>query len=369
MRFCKKCVMPNTRPGITFNDEGVCSPCVNYEKRKETDWNKRMDELRLLCDKHRGINGDGYDCIIAVSGGKDSHTQVDLIKNKMNMNPLLVSVDNFSWTQTGRKNIANIREAFDCDMITFSLKGKTCKKMFRKTLVEIGSPMWYADAAIYAFPYNIALKLGLKLLFYGENVNYEYGGEHNVETPSALKQFENDVVKPVDFSRWTTDGVTMQDLDSVKNPTYEELISAGLEPTYLSYFVPWSSHKNYLTAKKHGFQSLGKEWVRAGTIEDYNQVDSAGYLINQWFKYPKYGHASATEMASRWIRDGLITRKEAIKLVKKYDKYLDQYVLSDFLDFVGMSHAEFWEVADKWYNTDLFKKDQNGNWVEKWQLR
>ncbi len=360
--------MPNTRPGMVFNEDGVCAACVNYEKRKNIDWQDRWTQLEKLCDKYRGCNGDGYDCAIAVSGGKDSHFQVHVIKELLGMNPLLLSVGNFSWTETGRQNFDNISETFGCDILTLSLNRRANKIISAKALKNLGSPMWYVDAAIYAYPYRMALKMGLKLLIYGENVNYEYGGNQKEEVYSAKKQFENDVVKPVDFSMWLDDGIEKKDLHCIQNPTYKEIDEAGLDPIYLSYFVPWNSHQNYLVAKRLGFRHMQHEWSREGTLEQYNQIDSPGYLINQWFKYPKFAHASATEMASRWIRYGMITREEAIPLVKKYDKHLDQQVLDDFLSFINMSHREFWQIADIWYNPDLFQKNRFGIWEEQFVL-
>ena len=116
MNYCKKCVMPDTRPGLLFTD-GVCIACLHAEQKYvKTDYNQRWKELEELCDKYRGINGDGYDCAIAVSGGKDSHTQVYHIKKRLGMNPLLITVEHFSWTETGRKNIKNL-----CDTSDFAL--------------------------------------------------------------------------------------------------------------------------------------------------------------------------------------------------------------------------------------------------------
>ena len=109
MQYCKRCVMPSTRPGITFNEEGICAACQSYERRKSIDWDARFEELKKLCDKYRGMNGNGYDCAIAVSGGKDSHYQVYLMKEVMHMNPILFSVeDNFAMTEAGKHNIKNI---------------------------------------------------------------------------------------------------------------------------------------------------------------------------------------------------------------------------------------------------------------------
>lgn len=369
IEFCKKCVMPNTRPGITFDENGVCEACNNYIKKKETDWNARFEELKNLCDKYRGCNGDGYDCAIAVSGGKDSTFQVYVMKELMHMNPLLISIDNWSWTETGRENKANISEAFGCDILTFSLNKKVGKKMLLKGLQLLGSPTWYVDAAIYAVPVKLCMKMGLKLLVYGENVNYEYGGTQKEETYSAKGIFGNDVVKPIDWELWLEDGITMKDLDCIKHPTLDEMEQADLEPIYLSYFVEWDSYHNYEVALRHGFRHMDHEWQREGTIENYNQIDSPAYLINQWFKYPKYGHSSTVEMTSRYIRAGRMSRDEAIKLVNERDYKLDQKILEDYCNFVGITIKEFWLLADKWYNRDLFEQDRFGVWKQMFEIK
>lgn len=363
MKYCKRCVMPDTRPGIFFNKEGICSACINYEKKKQIDWNKRWNELEKLCDKYRENNGDYYDCAIAVSGGKDSHVQVYTLKKRLNMNPLLISVDNFSWTETGRKNIRNICETFNCDLVTFTPRLKTLKIMTKKAAIKLGQPSWYWDSLLYAIPYKFSMNLGIKMLVYGENVGYEYGGSQGAkETPSAIEQFSNDVVKPVSFEQWLGDGVTMKDLEMCHFPTIAEMKKVGLDPIYLSYFIPWDSHKHYLIAKRYGFQHLGHEWKREGSIEDYNQVDTIGYAINQFFKYVKFGHSSTTELAARWVRAGMITRDEAIQLVKEKDDKLDQKMLNDYLEFTETTREEFWEIADKWYNRDIFERDQWNIW-------
>lgn len=365
MKRCKKCLMPDTRPGITFID-GVCVACINYEKQRATDWKKRWKELETLCDRYRGCNGNSYDCAIAVSGGKDSHFQVYVMKVLLKMNPVLLAVGNTDWTETGKRNIENISETFSCDIVQLNPNRNVSRIMSKKAFIELGSPTWYADALIYAYPYRMAMNLGTRLLVYGENVNYTYGGKFNEETPSAMMQPLNDVVKPVDLSLWTSDGqVTVEELESARQPTFEECKKAELEPIYLSYFVPWDSHHNYEVAKRWGFRHLGHEYVREGTLEQYNQIDSIGYLLNQYLKYPKFGHASATEMASRWIRAGIKTREEMIPFVREKDRILDQGIVDRFCEGTQMSRREFWAVMDKWYNRDLFEQGRDGVWKEK----
>ena len=139
----------------------------------------------------------------------------------------------------------------------------------------------------------------------------------------------------------------MKDLNLCVYPPEKQLKTANIEPVYLSYFVRWNSYKNYLFAKKRGFRDLTHEWVREHCIENFDQVDSRAYLVHPWMKYPKFGHASATDYASKFIRYGIISRDEGIKLVKKHDHKLDQKAIEDFIEFTGYTIKEFWDVIDE----------------------
>lgn len=361
MKYCTKCVMPDTRPGIIFSD-GVCSACQAYERRKTIDWDKRFEELKVLCDKYRGCNGDGYDCAIAVSGGKDSHFQVHLMKNVMHMNPILFSVeDNFPMTNAGAHNLKNISEEFGCSIISLKPDIRTQKKLMRYMFEKYGKPTWYFDRLIYTYPLHMALRFNTPLIVYGENVSYEYGGVDCEETYSAKGQLNNGVAIGVDEDELIENcGITRQDLAMCKAPAQDELDK--LDPMYVSYFVQWNSFSNYEFAKKHGFHDLTHEWERTHHVENFDQVDSRGYLVHPWLKYPKFGHASATDYAARMTRFGLITRDEAINLVKEHDSKLDPLCVRDFCDFCGYSESEFWNIVDKLYNEELFEKDAKGLW-------
>ena len=204
LKYCKKCLMPNTRPGLKFDENGVCVACINYAKQKTTDWDKRLTELKTLCDKYRGSNGNGCDCAIAVSGGKDSHFQIYIMKEVMKMNPVLLTVGNMDWTETGRKNLDNISDVFGCEIIVLQPNRHVTRILTKKAFEEFGQPSWYPDSLIYAFPYRMTMQLGIKLLVYGEDVNYTYGGKYNTETPSAMLQPSNDIVRPFP-KKWLED--------------------------------------------------------------------------------------------------------------------------------------------------------------------
>ena len=364
MKRCNRCLMANTKPGLILDDQGICQACRHYEMRANTDYNKRFEELRKLTSKFKQRDGY-YDCLIAVSSGKDSHFQVYVMKELLGMNPLLVSAsDPFTKTKAGQHNLNNIAEAFGCDMITLNLNPALVRKMVRIAFEELGSPTWPIDRAIYAFPIRMALNMKIPLVIYGENVSYEYGGVLQQETYSAKDQINNDVAKKVDFSLWYENGVSQKEINMLMYPTVEEIQKASLEPIFLSYFMQWDGRRNYQIAKRYGFRDLEHEWKREGYIENYDQIDSIGYLSNVWMKYPKFGFARATDVVGYWIRGGFITKEEGADLIKKYDHKLDQRILDDFLAFTGYSDKEFWDFTEKFWNKDLFEKI-DGEWTPK----
>ena len=367
MKYCKKCVMPDKRPGIYFDEEGICQACRAEEQKDRTDWAVRKQELEALCDKHRRKQDGEYDCVIAVSGGKDSHFQVYYFKEVMGMNPLLVSVeDNFTMTEAGKHNLKNISERFGCHLITLKPNIKAQKAIMKKTFEKYGKPTWYIDRLIYTYPLYIANQFNIPLIIYGENISYEYGGKERIETYSAKNQINNGVATDIPFEELLDENITLNDLIFCKAP--DQQIIDRLEPIYLSYFVRWSSYANYIFAKKNGFKDLTHEWTREHTFENFDQVDSMAYLVHPWLKYPKFGHASATDYASKYIRYGLISRNEGIELVKKYDHKIDQKAVQDFCDFLGYNLTDFYKIVDKFYNPDLFEKNQFDEWVLKQPL-
>ena len=369
MKYCKKCLIPDTRPGIQFDENGICYPCLNYEKQKTINWNDRFSQLEKICEKYRGKNGNNYDCAIAVSGGKDSHFQTYLLKEKLKMNPVLLTVGNVDWTETGRKNLDNLSETFGCDVIELHLNRKANRILTKKAFEDIGQPSWYMDSAIYAFPYKMAIKLGVKLLAYGEDINYTYGGMQNEEKPSAMLQPYNKVCQPYASNWLDENGLTEKDMEATIPPSLEECKNSELEAIYMSYFVPWNSSYNYEVAKLWGFRHLGNEYTREGPhFDNYDQIDSLSYLVNPYLKYLKFGHSIATDIGSRWIRYGIKTREEMISIVEEKDSKLDQGMVDLFCEFTRMSRREFYEILDKWYNPELFEKDDHGVWHPKFKV-
>ena len=348
MKRCVTCLMPETARNIEFNEAGECLAC--QRAKMPVDRKARLQELSDLCDKYRRDDGS-YDCIIPVSGGKDSFFQVYWLKYRMNMNPLLVSVtDEWQHTKAGEHNAHQISKEFRCDMITLRLNPGLVLETTRWGFENIGSSNWAIDMAIYAWPLQMAINLGIQLVVYGENVEWEYGCKTGVDTWDAKGQILNNVVNiqnaPV---------LRATEANCLKYPTPEEVEASGIQPVYLSYFTGWDGLVNAKVARKYGFRALEGEWDRMGYIDSFWQCDSVGYLLNYYLKYAKYGYSKATDVASHLIRKGHYTREAALEMVRATEHKLDQKVLDDFLSFTGYSDNQFWNIMEKWYNKDLFE--------------
>lgn len=304
MKRCTRCYMPDTRPGSIFKD-GVCQACRNFDTRKKIDWVRRERELDDLCKIYRGHGK--YDCIIAVSGGKDSHRIVYEMK-KRDMKPLLVTVgDPFTKTKAGMYNIRNLCEVFDCDHITFDVSPVFFRRVTRSDFEEHCEPLRFIERVIYDYPVELAKDMNIGLVMFGEDSSYIYGN--------------------CDVERM---GIRFDDV----------LLS------FMSYYFPWSSLKNLEIARRHGFKDLAHEWRREGYYDDFEQIDSMGYLIHLWLKYPKFGFQRTCDIVSRRIREGVITFEEGKRFIDDNDYKIDRKALDDFCGFCGYNHKRFWEVVD-----------------------
>jgi N-acetyl sugar amidotransferase len=358
MNRCVKCLKPDTLPGVEFVD-GVCPACIRYENRKLINYPIRRDFLKKLCDEHRSTDGS-YDCIIPVSGGKDSYFQVHVMKNVYGMNPLLVCVtDAYTHTQAGVHNFENIGRAFGCDKITLALDPDLVSSSSVETFNAIGSTNWAIDKAIYAWPLQVAVEKNIKLVVYGENVPWEYGGVHAVDTYDANGQIFNDVVKAAGediLAKYA--GRT----NALKHPSVATMKAAGIQSIYMSYFYPWNDLNNIEIAAQHGFRTLDGEWEREGFIDSYAHIDSVGYLFNYYLKFMKYGVGRVVDIGSRWVRYGMMTKEELAKEIAAKEGRLDRAIFQDFCNATNLRKDIAKTIMIRWWNTDIFNLDENGEW-------
>jgi hypothetical protein len=327
MKVCKKCgFILGTRPGLKEVD-GVCLACINNDNKKNIDFKARQKWLTDYIKANK--TNETYDCLIAVSGGKDSHMIVKrLIKNHGVTNPLLVSVtDEFTHTMAGKYNINNLVLTYDLDHITFRCKPMTFRKETLKDFKNELHPLKWIEEKIYSTPIDIAKKFNIKLVFYGENSAYEYG------TSDKL-----DIFHPA-----TDDKVTI---------------------IFMGAIYPYSIGDSLKEARSIGFKDLNdfNEWHRQGSIDQYTQIDSVAYIIQLWTKYVKYGFQRVSDVACRFVREGTLDRWQADLLIKEKDYICDPAAKTDFCKTIGLSEFEFDKIVDKHANKNLVCKDINGNW-------
>ena len=343
MNRCSRCFMPDTRPGSVFKD-GVCQACLNYDKRKTVDWDKRKRELRVLCDKYRKDDGS-YDCVIPVSGGKDSYFLVHILTQEMDMHPLLVTVtDSFTHTDAGVHNLKNLIDTFRLNHYLYTINYDLFKRATRIAFEETGEALRFVEYAIYTIPTLVAQNFDIPFVVYGENSAFEYGNtDEDFYYASPVIQAMSDRLE-TDRKWWIEKGLTSMDVSSI------QLDNTILMPEviYMSYFFPWSSTVNLEIAKRYGFRDLTHEWIREGCIENFEQIDSVAYMVHLWLKYPKFGFQRVSDIASRRVREGYLSLSQAKKIILENDYKLDQRAMWDFIDVLGYTPRQFWDIVDKW---------------------
>lgn len=365
IRYCKKCVMPNTKPDLYLDEFGVCNACRSYESRKEIDWQVRKEQLFEILDKHRSKNGSNYDCIIPVSGGKDSTFQV-LKMLEFGMNPLCVTASTCSLSDLGRKNIENLK-SFGVDYVEITPNPIIRKKINKLALMQVGDISWPEHVSIFTAPIRIAVQMGISLVIWGENSQNEFGGplaaaENNVKNRRWMEEFGGLLGLRVS-DLIGQEGIEAKHLIQYTYPSDEELKRIGVTGLFLGYYIPWDGFSNVLLSQIYGFQTYNKP--TEGSLVNYENLDNYFHGIHDYFKFIKYAFGRATDQACLHIRRGRLSRQDGLNGVMKLDgKYPHVYLgksLESMLDSIDMNIDEFNRTCDKFTNKKLFKCDNQGN--------
>ncbi|MEH2366528.1 N-acetyl sugar amidotransferase [Nostoc sp.] len=368
IQYCTHCVMPETKPDLYIDEQGVCSACRNLEKRQEVDWPARKKELLDILKRYRSKNSSNYDCIIPVSGGKDSHFQVLKIL-EMGMNPLCVTATTDKLSDIGRRNIENLKN-LGLDYIEVTTNPLVRSNINRLALTEIGDISWPEHVTIFTIPVRLAVQLNIPLIIWGENPQNEYGGpaaagNNNSLTRRWLEEFGGLLgLRVTDLIG--QEGIEPQHLIQYTYPSDEDLQRVGVTGLFLGYYLPWDGYQNALYAQAHGFETYHKSIE--GSLVNYENLDNYQTGIHDYFKFLKYGFGRATDLACLHIRRGRLGREEAIKLVKMHDgKFPWIYLgcpLEEILKDIDMTVEEFIQVCDRFTNKKLFLCDSRGNLVK-----
>ncbi len=370
--YCRKCVVSNQRPRLAFDQDGVCSACsFAYQKQNVIDWEERDRRLRELLDRYRQDDAR-YDVIVPCSGGKDSSAVAHRLKHQYGMHPLTVTWAPFAYTDIGWENYQNFVKSGFTNLLAWP-NGIVHRKLSRIAFEALGDawqPFAYGQMA-YAF--HVAMQFDVRLIFFGENGEAEYGG--------ATRNNERAFMPVEDWSELYYKGVTVDDLIDwgkerslisagevdpsdltfYKAPPVEALADRDIQMHWFSYYKKWVPQENYYYATANTDFQANRDGRSEGTYSKYASLDDRLDGFHYYLAYIKFGIGRTTSDAAHEVRDGHITRDEAVALVHRYDGEFPQRHFAEFLDYLDISEPFFWEVVDRYRPPHLWEK-VSGTW-------
>ena len=368
MKYCTRCVMPDTKPDLQLDGEGVCNACRSYEGRQSVDWDVRASELGRILARYRARDASNWDCIVPVSGGKDSTVQV-IRMLQLGVNPLCVTATTCDRSEIGRKNIENIKQ-LGVDYVEFSPNPLIRRKLNRVGLEQVGDISWPEHVGIFTIPIRAAVQYNIPLIIWGENSQNEYGGpaaaaENNVLSRRWLEEFGGLLgLRVTDLIG--LEGIEAKHLIAYTYPSDDELKRVGVTGIFLGYYMPWDGYTNALVAQAHGFQTLPA--TVEGSVVNYENLDNHQTGVHDYFKFLKFGFGRATDLACLHIRRGRLSRRDGMELVRKHDGRLPwSYLgkpLAEILDPLDLTVDQFITICDRFTNKKLFRTDARGNLIK-----
>lgn len=378
MKYCKTCLYPSTKPDLWFDEDGICGACKSFSKRKTRNWETLAQEFYNIL---KSSSHPYFDCVIPVSGGKDSLYQVWKVKES-GLNPLCVTAPTDLMTPVGRRNISNL-QGLGVDHIEVTVNPVFRKKIAKKSLETIGDIQWAEHLLINTIPIRIALNFGINIIVRGECPQREYGAgrpedqELTFFSRRVLEEYGNLNGQRVSDLEILV-GAKKRELYFFEYPDEDQLDALNLKMIYLDNYYPWHGVGNLTVALSNGLETFPTS--QPGTLGNYENLDNYVHGIHDYLKYLKYGFSRATDVACNLIRRELLSRADAISLVAQTDGqypsfYFDKS-LEQILTFFSLTEGEFGKICDDFTNTDLFeteldgsiRKDNHGNVIPKFSV-
>lgn len=360
MKYCTLCIIPDTRPGIRLGQDGVCNACHDAAKQKKIDWPARADDWRQLVKWAKNQPGR-YDCVIPVSGGKDSTWQI-VTCLESGLHPLAVTWKTPARTELGQQNLDNLI-SLGVDHIDFSVNPEVEKQFMLTTFKKAGSPAIPMHLALFNIPLQIAISLKIPLVVWGENSAVEYGGNDTKLkgarlTPAWLKQYG--VSGGTVAADWASKELPLEDLTPYHSPSRQALATSNTRAVFLGNYFRWDPQTSLAVAKAHGFKARAAG-PKTGYY-NYADIDDDFISIHHWLKWYKFGFTRLFDNLSLEIRRGRLTRAEAINIIRKRGDQAPHQDIIAFCQFVGISEKQFFAICEKFRNKNIWVK-QRGKWI------
>jgi N-acetyl sugar amidotransferase len=355
--------MPDTKPDLHFDTDGVCDACRSQEaKNDRIDWDKRKNEFFSIVDRYKE-NSD-YDCVIGVSGGKDS-TYIVIKVLELGLNPLCICFEPTIPTKIGRKNLDNLN-GLGVDLIHIKRNPVVYKKLAKEAIKRVGDPEWQNHLGIFTVVPHFAIKFNIPLIIWGESPQIEYGGPAASKTRHILDRQWLEEFGGLLGNRISdmigVDGITKRDLSLYFYPEQEDIKRVGVTGLFLGYYFKWDLREILKKSSSHGFSTTVRPVET--TYENFENLDCYSNHLHDYLKYLKYGFGRATDNACLDIRLGYINREEGVRLVNKYDGIPPKKAIKKYLEYTGFSEIEFQKIIDSFTNKKIFKRDDNRKFLK-----
>lgn len=369
MRWCKNCVEPDTRPGQVFDKSGICTPCQYSLQKVPVKWEERRKELTNIVNWAKKNKKGKYDCVLGVSGGKDS-LKLAYFAREFGLNPLLTCATFIPqhMSDLGAYNLSNI---VNCgfDLETINVAPETCRKLMKITFLKFGNWVKTTEMFLISSMPRMAITHGIPLACGGENPFVTAGSECGSLDGDATNFAMLNTIAGGDLSHFEEEGYDPNELYFYQVPDKDEIIKNKIKFIYLGYYMEdFFASANYRFAIKRGMKTrsgYSADPINTGCVHDFVSLDEDFNSVNQHFKYLKYGFGFTAQQLSHDIREGLISREEAVELVKKYDGKCSEYYIDTFCDLIDISRKQFEEKRDQFRNRDIWMLDNRGNWVHR----
>ena len=371
MKYCSKCLQPDTRPNTVFSQDGICPACIYHDSLSSVDWDARKQEINEIVDFGRMHSVSGYDCIIGVSGGKDSTRQALFVKEQLGMKPLLVclSPPPQQLTLRGANNISNlIKLGFDC--ISVNPAPGIWRDLMKLSFYEYGNPFKSTELALFSSVPKYAIAYQIPLIWWGENSALQLGessvmGRSGSDGNNLRKM---NTLSGGDFSWILKNRFSLNKILQYVYPGEDEIERAKIRIVFLGYFWKvWSLIDNGNYSALRGLDVRDDKPWEMGEYIGVTALDEDWTPWNQMLKYLKYGFGRTTDYVNEDIRRGRLTRNQGIEMVELYDGKCSEEYIQSFCDFIEIGADEFWEHVDtSIVNKSLFEKVGRGRYKKKY---
>lgn len=373
MRYCKNCLSTDLRPQAEFKD-GVCLPCQYSGSTSQTSSRAKLKILKekFRISRKKQKNKAAYDCIVGVSGGKDSTRQAHWVRDRLGLRPLIVcsGYTPKQMSQIGAKNLSNLF-SMGFDVVIATPAPQTAAELALKSFKQFGNVCKSTEMSLYATVPRLAIELGINTLFWGEN-NALQVGESAIE---GVDEFDGNNIRNMNTlnsggMQWLLDSVEATYLaEHYMYPSAENFDKAGINIFFLGpAWDDWSNESNATYASLEGLTLRPGEESKTGDLSNASMLDEEFTNINMMLKYFKFGFGRATDFVDEKIRSGLMTRNQAIKIVEKYDGVCSDEIIARFSAYVGISQNDFWDIANEWVNPKLFSINKSSRPIRKFKV-